>query len=289
MDEQCTSTLNPDKRPIGVFDSGIGGLMALRALATLLPNENLLYLGDTARVPYGNRSAEMVKCYAQQCTKFLLDHSVKLIVVACSTVSAIALPEIEKMSSVPVIGMIKPGVLAVLANKNSRRVGIIGTRATIASRSYEREIHQQRDQANLTIFSQACPLFVPLVEEGWHENPLMYMVAESYLASLKKEKIDTLILGCTHYPLLKEVIKNILPEVTLIDPAEEAAKQTASIILAEAEKNASPSADPRSIECYVTDLAPTFIKLADQFLGVPSQAVHCVSIEGEQAGGVINS
>jgi glutamate racemase len=268
-----------DKRPIGVFDSGIGGLIALNALANALPEENLLYLGDTARVPYGDRSPEIVTIYAKQCTQFLLERSVKLIVVACNTVSAIALAEIEKVSPVPVIGMIKPAVSAVLSQPGNKRIGVIGTRVTIQSRSYEREIHKLRDQADLLVHAQACPLFVPLVEEGWHENPLIYPVAESYLQPLKQENIQALILGCTHYPLLKRAIGSIMPDVTLIDPAEEAAKQTVEIIRNTQGDVLSGTVKERQIECCVTDLVPTFVRLAHQFLGVSPESVRHVSIE----------
>lgn len=267
-------------RPIGVFDSGVGGLIALNALAGALPQENLLYLGDTARVPYGDRSPEMVKMYAQQCTQFLLGRSVKFIVVACNTVSAIAMEEIEKISPVPVVGMIKPAVSAVLSNPAHKNIGIIGTRATVSSKAYERELHSMHDPADLLISAQACPLFVPLVEEGWHDNPLIYPVAENYLRSLKEKEIDALILGCTHYPLLKRVIGSILPGVTLIDPAEEAAKQTGEFIQqAYSEEKLKSGSKDRKIECYATDFAPTFVKLANRFMGVSSDAVQHVSID----------
>lgn len=268
-----------DRRPIGVFDSGIGGLIALNALANVLPGENLLYLGDTARVPYGDRSPEIVKSYARQCTQFLLDHSVKLIVVACNTVSAIALSEIEKMSPVPVIGMIKPAVSAVLAQPKNKKIGVIGTRVTVQSRSYESEIRKGYGDMDLSIYAQACPLFVPLVEEGWHENPLIYPVAENYLRPLKQEKISSLILGCTHYPLLKRVVGSIMPGVVLIDPAEEAAKQTADIIKRTQGASIATSSKGRKIECCVTDFAPTFVRLASQFLGVAPESVRHVSLE----------
>ncbi|MDF3054194.1 MAG: murI [Gammaproteobacteria bacterium] len=267
-----------DNRPIGVFDSGIGGLIALTALAKALPQEDLVYLGDTARVPYGDRSPEIVKNYARECVQFLLDHSVKLIVVACNTVSAIALSEIEKISPVPVIGVIKPAVSAVsavLLTPGYKKIGIIGTRVTVQSRSYEHEIYKIHGQAGLLIYAQACPLFVPLIEEGWHEDPFIYPVAEKYLRPLKEEKIDALILGCTHYPLLRKVIEEIMPGVVLIDPAEEATKQTVQIIQQYASQNAYKE---RQIECYVTDLAPTFVRMVNQFLGVSPEAIRHVSI-----------
>jgi glutamate racemase len=268
-----------DNRPIGVFDSGIGGLFALTALAEALPHENLLYLGDTARVPYGDRSPQIVKKYARQCTEFLLNHSVKLIVVACNTVSAIALAEIEKNSPVPVIGVIKPAVSAVLLNPDHKKIGIIGTRATVQSRSYEHEIYKTHAQGDISIYARACPLFVPLIEEGWHGDPFIYPIVEKYLSPLKEENIDALILGCTHYPLLKNVIGEIMPNVTLIDPAEEAAKQTAITIQQSNLAALQIFSKERQIECCVTDITPTFIQLLSQFLGVSSEAVRHVSIE----------
>ncbi len=260
------------KQPIGVFDSGVGGLTALRKLAELLPNEDLLYLGDTARVPYGNRSPETIGHYVKECTEFLLAHSVKEIVVACNTASAVALTVIEQISPVPVIGVIKPAVTAVLRN-NYKRVGIIGTRATIHSRSYELEIQAQNKDAAVVVFPQACPLFVPLIEEGWYQHPIAFSVALEYLAPLRDAQIDALILACTHYPLLTDVIRSILPDVQLIDSGAEAA------LLAATGYVNTPVVNPdRRIECYVTDLTPAFVNLVHQFLGVAPQALHQIGL-----------
>lgn len=264
------------KQPIGVFDSGIGGLTALRKLAELLPDEDLLYLGDTARVPYGNRSAETIEHYAKECAEFLLAHSVKQIVVACNSASAVALNLIEQISHVPVVGVIKPAVNAVLRH-NYRRVGIIGTRATIHSRSYELEIQAQRHVGDVLVFPQACPLFVPLIEEGWHQHPIAFSVAQEYLAPLQAANIDALILACTHYPFLTEVIRHLLPNVQLIDSGAEAATLAAEQFIAST-AGGTTMGSTRKIDCYVTDLTPTFVNLAHQFLGLPPQALHQIGL-----------
>lgn len=266
------SITSSSRQPIGVFDSGIGGLTALRKLAELLPNEDLLYLGDTARVPYGNRSPETIAHYAQECVEFLLTHSVKQILVACNTASAVALTTIEQISPVPVIGVIKPAVTKALHHRY-QRIGIIGTRATIHSRSYELEIEAQSSGAQVLVFPQACPLFVPLIEEGWRHHPVAFSVAQEYLAPLQEANIDALILGCTHYPFLEDVIRSVLPEVQLIDSGAEAAA------LAAAQVASSPLSDiPRRIECYVTDLTTAFTNLAHQFLQLPPQSLHQVGL-----------
>lgn len=260
-----------NNKPIGVFDSGVGGLTVLRKLAELLPHENLLYLGDTARVPYGNKSPETIQLYAMQCAKFLLEQSVKLIVVACNTVSAVALKTIEEISHVPVVGMIKPGAQAAVRYAAHGKIGIIGTYATVKSRSYEDEIQRLRGMESSIILSQACPLFVPLAEEGWHSHPATYTIAKEYLTCLQKEQVECLILGCTHYPLLKSVIQDIMPEARLIDSGEEAAIVAKDII----EKNANvrlPEGN-RQILCCLTDIHPGFQKIAKEFLGIPLTAV----------------
>ncbi len=261
--------------PIGVFDSGIGGLTALRKLAELLPNEDLIYLGDTARVPYGNRSPQTINLYAQQSVEFLLERSVKFILVACNTISAVAMAAIEQISPVPVIGVIKPAVVASLADPRACRIGIIGTRTTIQSQAYEREIRAAYSDRGVEVYTSACPLFVPLVEEGLHEHEATYAIAREYLQPLVTAKIQSLILGCTHYPLLKKVIQDIMPEVRLIDSGEEAAVLVAERLSLIGKEETFL---PRTIDCYVTDLTATSIHLAQQFLGLPKEAVHQVNI-----------
>lgn len=254
--------------PIGVFDSGIGGLSVLRQLIRFMPNESFIYLGDTARVPYGNKSEETVKTYSNQCTNFLIDKNVKLIIIACNTVSAVAIEEVQRVAGdVPVIGMIVPAAAAALRSTVNGRIGIIGTRATINSGAYTDEILKL--SANVEVISQACPLFVPFVEEGLTEHNSARLVAEEYLEKLKKENVDTLVLGCTHYPLLSRLITEIMPGVTLIDSGEHASV-TALRLLAERnllqdEKNEFMRKP--EIEFFVTDVPSVFFEQAQRFLG----------------------
>ncbi len=219
-------------RPIGVFDSGIGGLTVVRALRELLPNETIYYLGDTARVPYGGKSAATVERYSIEIAGMLLEEHCKTIVVACNTASALALPRLEEMSPVPVTGVIRPGAAAAVAATRQGHIGVIGTRATIRSGAYERAI-QALDPA-LQVTAQACPLFVPLIEEGWLEGTVTDEIVRQYLAPLVEEGIDTLVLGCTHYPLLREAIGRFLGDaVTLVDSAENCATAVAQLLAAE--------------------------------------------------------
>lgn len=206
------------EKPIGVFDSGIGGLTVVKEIISELPNENLIYLGDTARVPYGNRDREVITRFALELTKFLLRKKIKALVVACNTISAVCLAEIEAVSPVPVVGVIKPTVEKALMATKTKKIGVIGTRATIYSKIYEKEI--QKKNAEAQVIQQACPLFVPLAEEGFMNHQTANVIALEYLSKFKNTNIDTLILGCTHYPLLKGLIQDALDKgVTLVDSA----------------------------------------------------------------------
>lgn len=205
-------------RPIGVFDSGIGGLTVLKELVAALPGEDFIYLGDTARLPYGTKSSEVILRYTRENTEFLLAKGIKLLVIACNTSSAVALDQIAAETTVPVIGVIEPGARAAVRASRTGRIGVIGTEATIASSAYTRAIRKLRPRAHL--YTRACPLLVPLVEEGWTEGEVAERTVEHYLESLKASGIDTLLLGCTHYPLLREVIARVMgPRVRLIDSA----------------------------------------------------------------------
>ena len=213
--------------PIGIFDSGIGGLTVLKEIHRLLPEESLVYLGDTARVPYGSKSKETIVKYSQNNVRFLEDNGVKLIVVACNTASAYALPEIVTASSKPVIGVVEGGVSAVV-ERSSGKIGVIGTEATIASNAYTNAILEKLP--NSEIFQKACPLFVPLAEEGWADKSITRDVAEEYLGDMRG-KIDTLVLGCTHYPVLKNAISFVLgDDVGLVDSAKETARLVESTL-----------------------------------------------------------
>lgn len=271
---------NKINSPIGVFDSGIGGLSVLKQFIRFLPYERYIYLGDTARVPYGNKSDDTVKQYAAECTEFLLSKDVKLIVVACNTASSVALDLVQKISDVPVIGMIYPAARASLQETRNGKIGIIGTRATINSDAYSKAIYELNGNNNIKVISQACPLFVPLVEEGWIRHKATRIIAEEYLEIFKNEKVDTLILGCTHYPLLSQLIAEIIPSVTLIDSGEHSAVMAIRML---GEQNAlveekKEIIDKPSIEFFVTDVPSTFYDLASRFLGFAVESPKIVKL-----------
>lgn len=224
--------MNTRERPIGVFDSGIGGLTVVRALRELLPNETIFYLGDTARVPYGGKSAATVERYSLEIAALLLEENCKTIVVACNTASALALPKLEATMPVTVTGVIQPGARAAVATTRNRHIGVIGTRATIKSGAYERAI-LALDPA-VRVSARACPLFVPLIEEGWLESEITDRVVRQYLDPLVRDGIDTLVLGCTHYPLLREAIGRHLGDaVQLVDSAQNCATAVRQLLEAE--------------------------------------------------------
>jgi len=246
---------------IGVFDSGLGGLTVVRALLARLPNESLLYVGDTARVPYGPKSPETVQRYSRQIADWLVAEGVKIIVVACNTATAHALPQLQAAMPVPVIGVVEPGARAAVESGIGGRIGVIGTAGTIASRAYERAIH--RLSPNADVMALACPLFVPLVEEGWLEHEATRLIAHSYLAPLRDAGVRSLVLGCTHYPLLAATIAREMGSgVRLIDSAEETAAEAARVLEAHglaSENSAAP------VHRFVASDAP------DRFLAVGSR------------------
>jgi glutamate racemase len=258
-------------RPIGVFDSGIGGLTVVRALRELLPNENIFYLGDTARVPYGGKSARTVERYSLEIAALLLEEDCKSIVVACNTASALALPKLEATSAVPVTGVIRPGAAAAVATTRNGHIGVIGTRATIKSGAYERAI-RVLDQ-DVRVATRACPLFVPLIEEGWLEGEIADRVVRQYLEPLVQDGIDTLVLGCTHYPLLREAIGKFLGDaVTLVDSAQNCA--TAVRDLLEAENLRAMPGAAGTLEVALTDPPDAFLDVAREALRLDIGAVH---------------
>lgn len=287
------------ENPIGLFDSGIGGLSVLKQFIKFLPNENYIYLGDTARVPYGNKSVATVKRYASECTNFLLSKNVKLIVVACNTVSSVAIDEVSAHSDVPVIGMIFPAAIASVRSTRNGKIGVIGTRATIESNAYENAIKsitnninlynnnvtinnsesKELIQKNITVYNKACPLFVPLVEEGLMNHQATRLIAQEYLEALKTQNIDTLVLGCTHYPLLAPLFLELLPEVNLIDSGEHSAIAAIRLL---GEKNLlNPNSDKfikyPSVKFYVTDIPSTFNDIANMFLNFDIAAPEIIS------------
>jgi len=263
-----------DSRPIGIFDSGLGGLTVVKSIRTLLPNESILYFGDTARVPYGNKSKELIKEYSSEITEFLVKKDVKLVIVACNTVSAMVLNNLKKNNSIPVVGVIEPGVSEAISITNNKYIGIIGTIATVTSDAYS--IALKALDNNIKTISQACPLFVPLVEEGWLEGDVVNMVVNHYLSPLKKKNIDTLILGCTHYPLLKNTIaKQLNRTVVLIDSANAVARTVQKQLTNHNILNNKN--DNGSLICFVTDIPMRFKALGKRFLGSYIDSVQIVN------------
>ncbi|MGI6037988.1 MAG: glutamate racemase [Limnochordia bacterium] len=214
--------------PLGVYDSGVGGLTVVRQLRRQLPREQIIYLADTARLPYGNREPEEIITFARQIITFLVGQGVKLILIACNTSSALALPLVEKEYTVPLVGMIQPGVQQALQETTARRIGVMATEATVKSGAYEQALHERGEKVQ--VFSQACPLFVPLIEGGLLESPQMDAALGDYLEPLRQQGIDTLIYGCTHYPFLDSQIKARWPGLRTIDPAESAVARGAQIL-----------------------------------------------------------
>jgi len=266
--------LDPRRRAIAIFDSGVGGLTVLAALRRRLPAEDLVYLGDTARVPYGTRSPEVVGRYARNNARFLASFEPKLLVVACNTVSAVALPELERSSRFPVLGVVEPGARAAAAS-GARHVGVIGTAGTVRSGAYQRAL--ARLAPGVRVSAVACPLFVPLAEEGWTSGDLPAAVARRYLEGLSREGIDALVLGCTHYPLLREAIAAAVgPNVALIDSAEATAEAAAALLAQEGLARETGRAATERL--FVTDLGESFGALAERFLGRPVAAPEVVDI-----------
>jgi len=264
-----------NNKPIGVFDSGIGGLTVLKEVFRKLPDESTLYLGDTARVPYGIRSAETVTRYSFENTGFLVSMGIKVLVVACNTVSAVSLEEIKGKLSMPVIGVIEPGARAAVRATRNKNVGVIGTEATVNSGAYARII--RAIDASIRVFSLPCPLFVPLAEEGLTDDAIATMVAERYLKNLKEKGIDTLVLGCTHYPLLKDVIGKVMGEgITLIDSATETVSEIKETLVRNDIKG-SPSRQPLR-KFYVTDAPEKFLKVGERFLGEKIAHIEKISV-----------
>jgi glutamate racemase len=258
---------------IGVFDSGVGGLTVLRALADALPHEEFIYLADTGRYPYGTKSAETVTRYSLDNADFLMGRGVKMLVVACNTASAVSLDAIAARHPVPVVGVIQPGARAAVARTRSRQVGVIATEGTIGSGAYTRALRALAP--GLEVFTRACPLLVPLAEEGWTEGPIARGVVETYLASLARSGIDTLILGCTHYPLLKPVIGEVMgSQVALVDSAEETAREVAATLAAHGTARAT---GPGGTSVFVTDVPDRFVRIGRRFLG--AQVDSAVRIE----------
>jgi glutamate racemase len=265
-----------DNRPIGVFDSGVGGLTVVKEIIRQLPNENIVYFGDSARVPYGTKTADTVTKYSSQNIRFLISKGVKAIIIACNTASALSLNKLKTQFDIPIIGVVLPGAVSAVSKTQSKNIGIIGTKATINSRAYEIAIKNIDKQINT--FGIACPLFVPLVEEGWLDNEITYKTTEVYLNGFKGKNIDTLILGCTHYPLLKSTIGKVIGEnITLVNPAFETAIETKNILT---KNNLLRDEKERPIyKYYLSDTETNFAKVANICLNKNIKEIQKVDIE----------
>jgi glutamate racemase len=270
-------------KAIGIFDSGVGGLTVLKEVVRVLPQEDTIYLGDTARVPYGTKSPETVIRYSRQVARYLLGRDIKLLVVACNTASAVALAALQKEFPIPIVGVIEPGARAAASVTTTGKVGVIGTAATIASSAYTKAI--KRINPDIEVVTRACPLFVPLAEEGWVENEVARLTAQMYLEDLKAQGVDTLVLGCTHYPILKEVIAEVMgPQVRLVDSAEETARTVAGILTEQ--DLLRPKGEKGNHHYYVTDIPAGFIRVGNRFLGGRLGDVYQVNLDQElQDGG----
>lgn len=278
------NSIEKARLPIGIFDSGVGGLTVYRALHNRLPNEHFIYLGDTARVPYGTKSLATIERYAVENSQFLASHGIKLLVVACNTASALALPKIREKIGIDVLGVIGPGArkaVEMTKQKTQQKIAVIATEATIQSNAYAFSIHQAEESA--VVYQTACPLFVPLAEENWTKEPETVSIAKKYLEKINEFQPDALVLGCTHYPILREVIQQTVGEnVTLIDSGEACAEEVEKLLEWKELKNPQEIKGKRKLcddldHFYVTDAAERFARVAERFLG--SQPAKLEAIE----------
>ncbi|MEA3297349.1 MAG: glutamate racemase [candidate division Zixibacteria bacterium] len=270
------------ENPIGIFDSGVGGMTVAKEVFRLLPHEDVVYFGDVGRYPYGGRSKEIITLFARQDVSFLVEHKVKFIICACNSASSVALNDISKEFAPEMIGVIEPGARAAVENTTGGRVGVIGTNATIGSNAYARTI--RKIDTKIKTFSLACPLFVPLAEEGYIDKKATYLIARDYLQTMREVEIDTLVLGCTHYPLLKEVIADVMGDkVTLIDSGEETARIALEKMKATNILNTTSLQDPERVgehRFFVSDVPEKFSSVATRFLGQVVDRITRVDISG---------
>jgi len=274
--------------PIGIFDSGVGGLTVYRALHDRLPNERFVYLGDTARVPYGTKSLATVERYAIENSLFLASRGIKMLVVACNTASALALPKIRESIGMNVVGVIGPGgrkAVELTRELPHPKIGVIATEATVASNAYVNAIKRASDHAD--VIQAACPLFVPLAEEGWTTEPETFSIAKKYLQSIAEQSPDALVLGCTHYPILRDVIQQTVGEnVTLIDSGEATAEEVETLLKTAGLANAEQPPRDRQLcddldNFYVTDAADRFARVAERFLGSQPSVLEAIEVFGK--------
>lgn len=263
-------------RPIGVFDSGIGGLTVAAELRRLLPHEDIYYIGDTARVPYGGKSQATIERYASEISGMLLSGHAKMIVAACNTASALAVPSLEHALPVPVTGVIEPGALAALAATRNGHIGVIGTKGTIRSGAYERAIHAHAPEVRVT--SRACPMLVPAIEEGWLDDPVTDAIIARYLGDLVESGIDTLVLGCTHYPLVKKALARFLgPEIRLVDSAENCARAVRELLARHG--MGADACNAGTLKVTLTDASDGFLPVAEEALGLTVGEVRIAAVQ----------
>lgn len=263
-----------DNRPIGIFDSGIGGLTVMKEIAEQLPYEDIIYFGDTARVPYGTRSKETIIKYTFQCINFLVSKNIKLVVIACNTATASALEEVQAHFDIPIIGVVEPGVVTATEATTNKKIGIIGTTSTINSGAYQESIRKKL--SDVEVIGVSCPLFVPIVEEGWQDTEVARLTAEKYLLELSEHEIDTLVLGCTHYPILKYTISKVT-DAKLINPAFETAK-TVKSLLTNNNLNTESEENPKQ-EFYVSDDPEKFRRIGGNILNKNIKNIAKIDIE----------
>lgn len=278
MSQEITGMLTKDA-PIGVFDSGVGGLTVVREIMRQIPNEKIIYFGDTARVPYGSKSKDTVTRFSRQIVRFLQTHNVKTIVIACNTASAYALEDLEREIDIPVIGVVKPGAKVASEVTRNGKIGVIATEATIGSKIYSQYITEINK--DVTIFGKACPLFVPLVEEGLWQDPVTDEIARRYLAELIDIDIDTLILGCTHYPLIRSTVAKIMGEdVTLVNPAYETARELKELLKEKGLLNEKqPALGENQYRFFVSDDAEKFKRFANSIIKYGILSAKTINIE----------
>ena len=272
-------------KAIGIFDSGVGGLTVLKELMKTLPQEDTIYFGDSARFPYGTKSPETIVRYSLEIASFLSSREIKLLVVACNTASAVALEALKQELSIPVVGVIEPGARRAVSVTRSGKVGVIGTEGTIRSGAYAKAI--KRINPDVEVLTRSCPLFVPLAEEGWIDNEIARLTARTYLQGLREEGVDTLVLGCTHYPLLKGIIGEVMGEgVSLVDSAEETARTVTEIL--GARDLLRPATERGNHHYYVTDVPAGFIRIGNRLFGGKLGDVYQVSLDEDGVAGGSN-
>ncbi len=265
-------------KSIGVFDSGVGGLTVAASIKKILPNEQIIYLGDLLHLPYGSKSEEAILEFTKAAVDFLINQDLKILVIACNTSTSVALDYIRELVDIPVIGVIRPGAERAVKMTKNKRVGVIGTRRTIESKAYKREI--QSIDESIIVFQKATPLLVPLIEEGWKDHPVMIEVLSEYLKDFKDNNIDTIVLGCTHYPLIRDKVKKLMPGVEVVDSADTTAEQVKNVLTNKGKFNNSGLKYDYKI--YLTDYTRNFEELARIIVGDSANSIEVVSLKYKQ-------